>query len=167
MYHQTLKPGDTVAGLGTQFALAAFGLFVFGGGLGLTLYDRHLYGDDNKVVLAAADTATQSSTMPETPTVSTDAGRTLYQNKGCFACHSLDGTRLVGPSFQGLFGRKEIVVADGEEREILVDEIYLKRSITQPDVEVVQGFIKGQMPPIPLAEHEVAALVEFIQSLAQ
>ena len=167
MSHETLKAGDSVAGLGTQLALVAFGLFVLGGGLALTLYDRHLYGDDNKVVLAAADTGAGPSTTPETPTASADAGRTLYQNKGCFACHSLDGTRLVGPSFQGLFGRKETVVADGEEREILVDEIYLKRSITQPDVEVVQGFIKGQMPPIPLAEHEVAALVEFIQSLAR
>jgi cytochrome c oxidase subunit 2 len=31
------------------------------------------------------------------------AGYTLLRNTGCLACHSIDGTKLVGPSFRGLY----------------------------------------------------------------
>ena len=40
------KPGDSVADLGTQLALAVLGLVVLGGGLGLTFCDLQLYGND-------------------------------------------------------------------------------------------------------------------------
>ena len=33
---------------------------------------------------------------------------------GCTACHSLDGTKLVGPSFKGIFGKTE-KLRDGSE----------------------------------------------------
>jgi len=35
-----------------------------------------------------------------------DKGRALYAAKACIGCHSLDGSRIVGPTFKGLWGRK-------------------------------------------------------------
>ena len=37
-------------------------------------------------------------------------GRKLATEKGCLGCHSLDGSRGVGPTFKGLFGSKVTVV---------------------------------------------------------
>ncbi len=33
-----------------------------------------------------------------------EAGRRLYQLRGCQQCHSIDGTKGIGPTFKGLFG---------------------------------------------------------------
>ncbi len=37
-------------------------------------------------------------------------GYLLLRNTGCIACHSLDGTKLVGPSFKGLYGNERVVM---------------------------------------------------------
>jgi cytochrome c oxidase subunit II len=55
-------------------------------------YDRWL-NDDSEAVRAAR-------MKPE------DLGKRLYIQKGCNACHSLDGSRIVGPTFLKLFGRE-------------------------------------------------------------
>ena len=34
-----------------------------------------------------------------------EKGRALYTQKACIGCHSLDGSRVVGPSYKGLYGR--------------------------------------------------------------
>ncbi|MGH7890763.1 MAG: cytochrome c oxidase subunit II, partial [Thermodesulfobacteriota bacterium] len=33
-----------------------------------------------------------------------ELGEKIYKEKGCNACHSLDGSKIVGPSFKGIFG---------------------------------------------------------------
>jgi nitrite reductase (NO-forming)/hydroxylamine reductase len=90
-------------------------------------------------------------------------GMDVFKSKGCTACHSLDGSKRVGPTFQGLFGKEEVVLVDGKEQTIKVDEEYLKRAITDPDAEIVKGYVKGQMPPMELTDEEVAALVDLIK----
>jgi cytochrome c oxidase subunit II len=75
-----------------------------------------------------------------------DNPRQILTTKGCVACHSLDGSRLVGPSFKGLSGRTETVIVNGESKQITVDEDYLRRSIMDPNAELVEGF-QPLMPP--------------------
>lgn len=41
-----------------------------------------------------------------------DLGKGLYSQKGCNACHSIDGTRIVGPTWLDLYGLK-IKLTDG------------------------------------------------------
>lgn len=64
----------------------------------------------------------------------------------CTACHSTDGATLIGPTWKGLYLKEETGVTDGEEREILVDEDYIKNSILELNADVVKGFLPI-MPP--------------------
>ncbi len=88
-------------------------------------------------------------------------GRLLYTRYGCEVCHSLDGSRLEGPSFKGIFG-KPVRLSDG--RTVTADEDYLRRSILQPQTEVVAGY-QPVMPTFQglLGEREINALIEFIK----
>jgi cytochrome c oxidase subunit 2 len=93
-------------------------------------------------------------------------GERLAITKGCIACHSADGTRLVGPSFKGVYGMSEIVITDGVEHEIVVDDDYIRRSIVDSRADIVKGY-QPLMPPQDgiVNDDEVEALVAYIKSL--
>ena len=93
-----------------------------------------------------------------------DEGREVAQSKGCLGCHSIDGSKKIGPSFQGLMGRTETVVTDGADREITVDEEYIRRSIREPKADIAKGF-PPIMPAIEIRDDEADDLIEFIRSL--
>lgn len=88
-------------------------------------------------------------------------GMQLVKIKGCLACHSVDGAKVVGPSYKGIFGRKTVVLTGGKEHEIIADEAYIRRSILEPNVDIVKGY-QPLMPPQRggLTEGEVDAIVE-------
>ena len=87
-------------------------------------------------------------------------GKSLAQAKGCVACHSVDGSRGAGPTWQGLFGKTE-TMADGSTA--LVDEAFLKNEIRNPTARVVKGFAPI-MPTIDLPDNELDALVDYIKA---
>ncbi len=93
-------------------------------------------------------------------------GATLYQVKGCAACHSIDGSPKVGPTFKGLFGKRETVIHEGKEIEITVDEAFIRKTLLEPEEERVKGF-----PPIMpsqkglLTDAEINTVIEYIKSL--
>jgi cytochrome c oxidase subunit 2 len=91
-------------------------------------------------------------------------GDKLFQDKGCIACHSMDGTAKVGPTFKGLYGKKVIVITAGKEREITADDEYIKRSIKDPKADVVKGF-QPIMPVLQLSDHEINEIVEYLKTL--
>jgi len=92
-----------------------------------------------------------------------DQGRRLAQEQGCVKCHSVDGTRHIGPTWLDLYHRKE-KLQDGST--IDVDEAYITESMMDPLSKVVAGF-QPVMPSFEnkLAGPEVAAIVEYIKSL--
>lgn len=98
--------------------------------------------------------------VPVALVASVKHGELLYKAKGCNACHTLDGAKLVGPTWKGAFGKME-KLADG--KEVLVDDAYLKESILKPMEKVVFGFPPA-MPVLPLTEIEVDSLVLFIKA---
>ena len=119
------------------------------------------------------DTAFQSWIADTTQVLAEDidsptaTGKRIMQNIGCFACHSLDGSRLVGPSFKGIWGEEITVVTDGEERQVVVDEEYVRRSIYEPNADVVDGFNKGLMLSYEgqLSEEDVSNIIEYLKTV--
>ena len=73
---------------------------------------------------------------------------------------------LIGPTFKGVFGRTEKVVTDGVTREITVDEDYIRKSILDPNADLVEGY-QALMPPQGdlLTEEEIEAIIEVIKDL--
>ncbi len=94
-------------------------------------------------------------------------GRQIVESKGCIACHSYDGTIVIGPSFKGKFGETITVTTEGQERQIVYDAEYVKRSIYDPDYDITQGFRAGQMFSYEgeISEREIDLIVEFLKSL--
>jgi cytochrome c oxidase subunit 2 len=93
-------------------------------------------------------------------------GERLIQEKGCLACHSTDGTPRLGPTLKGIFGKTILVITEGKERQLRVDENYLQRSLVDPNADVVKGF-----PPIMptqkglLTDEEIKELVRYMKEL--
>lgn len=92
-----------------------------------------------------------------------EAGAELYTKRACIGCHSIDGSPMVGPTFKGIFGRQE-TLADGQE--ITVDENYLRKSIYEPQAQVVKGY-QPIMPSFKgiISDNEVSALIAYMKSL--
>ncbi|EIM12919.1 cytochrome c oxidase subunit II [Pseudomonas chlororaphis] len=89
-------------------------------------------------------------------------GQRLAESLGCLACHSVDGSQGIGPSWQGLYGKTE-TLADGSQ--IKVDEGYLKDSVRQPGAAIVKGYTPV-MPTLTPNDKELDALIAFIKSKA-
>jgi cytochrome c oxidase subunit 2 len=90
-----------------------------------------------------------------------ERGRALADAKGCVACHSIDGSQRVGPTWKGLFGKTENM-RDGSTAK--VDEKFLRDFIRDPQARGIKGFAPV-MPKIELSDEELAALVAYIQTL--
>lgn len=106
----------------------------------------------------------QQTTTTQTATAGPDAtrGEKLYNELGCKACHSLDGSKGVGPTWKGLWG-ETVELADGTT--LIADEAYIIESIREPGAKIVPGFQAGAMPAFNLSDAEIADLIAFIQTL--
>ena len=92
-------------------------------------------------------------------------GETLAKSNGCLGCHSIDGSRRVGPSLQGLMGSERHVTKDGQEIKVLADKAFLTRAIHDPSAEVAEGYPPA-MPPYPgLSDEDIDALQTWMESL--
>ena len=97
------------------------------------------------------------ATKPDIP-----AGRQLMLDNGCLACHSTDGSKVVGPSFKNLFGRTEKISGGAD---IVVDEAYIIKSIKDPNADIVEGFQSGLMPKVVVTDEEIDTIIEYIKTL--
>lgn len=89
-------------------------------------------------------------------------GANVAQARNCVACHTTSGARSVGPSWRMLAGR-EVALERGAV--VVADDEYLRRSIRDPQADIVAGFTAVQMPVIDLTDEEVDALVSYLRSL--
>ena len=93
-------------------------------------------------------------------------GASLLRQRGCLACHSVDGSPRAAPSFRGLFGSQRTVFTDGKQRSLIADEEYIRRSIVRPTDDVVIGYLVGQMPTPRLADEDLTAMSSALYALA-
>ena len=95
-----------------------------------------------------------------------ELGKSLTIQKGCVACHSTDGSRIVGPTFLGLYG-SQVAFEDGSTGK--ADEAYLRQSIVDPTAKIVSDY-DALMPQdfgSRLTEEEISALIQYIKSLGE
>jgi cytochrome c oxidase subunit 2 len=94
-----------------------------------------------------------------------EEGRELLETHGCTGCHSLDGTKMVGPTLLGIFGRQVTVTTDGAERQLTIDREYLTRAIVEPQADLTQGY-PPVMPPFAwLSAEELEEIIEYMEEL--
>jgi cytochrome c oxidase subunit 2 len=115
----------------------------------------HAPGDYERYL---ADKEAESSQLPPE-----EFGKKLYEKKGCNACHTVDGTPRVGPSFYQQFGTT-ISLADGSK--VPMDENYIRESLMSPQAKGRPGF-PPSMPSFEgqLKEVEITGLIAYIKSL--
>jgi cytochrome c oxidase subunit 2 len=92
-----------------------------------------------------------------------ELGKKLYNTRSCAACHSLDGTRIIGPTFKGVFGRTEDIEGG---TKVVVDENYIRESILEPQAKIVKGY----PPTMPvfrglLKDNEIDAIIAFLKTV--
>jgi cytochrome c oxidase subunit II len=91
-------------------------------------------------------------------------GESLFHSRGCFSCHTADGTPSVGPTFKNAYGSTVQLEGGGQAK---VDENYIRESILEPQAKVVRAF-----PPVmptfqgALKENDINALIAYIKSLS-
>ena len=98
-------------------------------------------------------------TRGETPEL---AGQRLFEQLRCGTCHQGGGR---GPALEGVFG-SEVLLASGQT--VVADEAYIRRSILDPQKEVVKGF-EPIMPAYAgqLTEEDLIDLGAYIRSLSK
>ncbi len=90
------------------------------------------------------------------------AGANLYEQK-CVACHSLDGSDGVAPTWLNLYGSERSLDTGTQ----IADQNYLHASIVNPNSQIVNGFNQGIMPQTfgsDLSETEIQQIIYFIMS---
>jgi cytochrome c oxidase subunit 2 len=111
---------------------------------------------------AYLDWLSEESGVPNDPIV---RGQLWSERFGCVSCHSADGAKSVGPTWQGLY-EMERLLTDGTI--VLADTGYLKESIVDPNANIVDGFPPGVMPPNfgqELTIDQIADIIEYIKTL--
>lgn len=94
-----------------------------------------------------------------------EVGQMLYDTQGCKACHSLDGSKLVGPSLKDVYGN---TFATKAGVDIVVDDAYVKESLMTPNASVIAGY-EPVMTPYEgkLNDKEVLAITEWLKSISE
>lgn len=88
-------------------------------------------------------------------------GQRLVESEGCLTCHGPERAEGFGASFEGLAG-SERELDDGST--VVADAAYLRRSIADPQADVVEGF-DVPMPEPSLSADEIADIVAYLESL--
>jgi cytochrome c oxidase subunit 2 len=94
-------------------------------------------------------------------------GFAILKAQGCNVCHSSDGSKIIGPSYLNLWGEQQIVIRDGKEIPVTADEEYIRKSIYDPNSEIVKGYPKGLMQSYEgiISVDDIARIIEYLKSL--
>ncbi len=94
-------------------------------------------------------------------------GLKALEKNGCTACHSIDGKKLVGPTFKGLYGSSVEVTSNGTIHKIVANDEYIKNSITDPNKDVVAGYPQGVMKSYKgiITDKDIEVINEYLKTL--
>ncbi len=115
--------------------------------------------DDADYVKWQADQkAASSATLPLN-----ELGKKVSTDQGCFSCHSVDGSKSIGPSWKGIYGANRQLVGGKSAK---ADDNYLRRAIVDPAAEITAGYAP-MMPTYAgkLSDQEMAGIIEYIRTI--
>jgi cytochrome c oxidase subunit 2 len=122
---------------------------------------------ESPVIVDSKDTYTawiseQSAIAAEAAKTPEGQGGLLVVRNGCIGCHSLDGSKMTGPTWFGLYG-SEVKLEDGTT--VIADDAFIAESILAPKAKEVAGFAPTVMPPYALNETEIANIIAYLKTL--
>ncbi len=96
-------------------------------------------------------------------------GLAILKKNGCVACHSSDGSKLVGPSYLGIWGEEQQVTENGQEKTVKIDSAYIRQSIFDPNSQIVKGYQKGLMQPYQgvVSNDDISKIIEYLKTLKE
>jgi len=99
--------------------------------------------------------------------IDNNLGFKVIEKNGCIACHSIDGSKAVGPSFKGLYGSSIDVITNGVNHKITADSTYMESSIYEPNKDVAVGYPPGIMKSYKgiVTEKDIKLINEYLKSL--
>ncbi len=126
---------------------------------------RHSYMDAKAIVVPEEEYLAWLADFD--PEVKDPKGLEIMRANACMGCHSLDGAKLVGPSFKGVFGTERTVIVDGKTTTVVADEEYMKRAIIDPNKEVVEGYPPNVMQSYKkiIAEEDINHIVDYLKTI--
>ena len=91
-------------------------------------------------------------------------GAAVFEANGCYACHSVDGSKKIGPSLLGVWGRPQQL---GDGSSVVVDRDYVYESILNPQAKLVDGYADAAMPSYQdlVTEDDLSALADYLETL--
>jgi cytochrome c oxidase subunit II len=126
----------------------------------------HAYMESPVIVDSQADydvwIAEQSAIAAEAAKTPEGQGQLLTVRNGCIGCHSLDGAKMTGPTWFGLYG-SDVKLEDGST--VVADDAFISESILDPKAKEVAGFAPTVMPPYALSETEIANIIAYLKTL--
>lgn len=105
------------------------------------------------------ETSQDSSLSPEA-----QRGKQIATAK-CGSCHTTDGKSAAGPTWKGLAG-SQVTLTNGQT--VTADDAYLKRAISDPDADIVDGYGKVMSAAVPkgsISESDVNDIVAYLNTL--
>jgi cytochrome c oxidase subunit 2 len=126
----------------------------------------HAYMEKPVVVSSQADfdawMAEQLVLAEEASQTPEGRGQALVAANGCAACHSVNGSPGIGPTWFGLVGRTE-ELTDGST--VVADEAYIHESIKAPQAKIVAGFENQLMPTYGFTDEQIDDIIAYIKTL--
>jgi cytochrome c oxidase subunit 2 len=105
---------------------------------------------------ASLEKAKEASQTPE------GRGQATVAANGCAACHSINGSAGIAPTWFGLF-ESQVPLTDGSV--VVADEAYLHESIKAPQAKIVRGFENQLMPTYGFTDEQIDDVVAYIKTL--
>jgi cytochrome c oxidase subunit 2 len=120
-----------------------------------------------KVHVVSAETYAKRPWDQWDPADLVGGGEKIYQNQ-CKSCHSIDGSKSIGPTWKGLYGSRRTVLVGGSPQEIAVDDEYIIESVRKPAAKMAKGFETQVMTPFGEAElpdDRMLGVIEYMKTL--
>lgn len=129
---------------------------------------RHSYMEGRVKVVPEEEYTSWLAALKVTDVNAEHPGLTILKKNGCVACHSIDGGKLVGPTFKNLYNSTHDVEINGKDQTITADSSYIRNSIYNPDDAIVKGYSKGLMKSYKtiITDSQVSEINKYLQTLS-